>query len=51
MPDSKRKTGSKRERENVNMREPYEVAHAPRRKTPSKNHPGLTPRATKSRAR
>lgn len=44
MPDNKKKTGSKRERENVNLKEKYEVAYAPKRKTPSKNHPELTPR-------
>ena len=44
MADSKTKRGTERERENVNMSEPYEVKYAKSRKTPSKNHPGLTPK-------
>ncbi len=43
MPDNKSKTGSTRERENVNMSQPYEVRDAKTRAKPSKNHPGLTP--------
>jgi hypothetical protein len=48
MPDNKKKTDSKRERENINLKGKYEVDYAAKRKTPSKNHPELTPAKTQA---
>lgn len=51
MPTSTPKRGAKVERENVNLSEKYEVDFAKKRKTPSKNHPGMTPTTGAKRTR